>query len=43
MVEHGFRKAGVMGSSPVIGCIDFEKVLAYEYKRHNNAGKGSPV
>jgi hypothetical protein len=20
MVEHGFRKAGVMGSSPVIGC-----------------------
>jgi hypothetical protein len=27
MVEHGFRKAGVMGSSPVIGCIDFETML----------------
>ena len=23
MVEHGFRKAGVMGSSPVIGCMKF--------------------
>jgi hypothetical protein len=24
MVEHGFRKAGVMGSSPVIGSYDSE-------------------
>ena len=43
MVEHGFRKAGVMGSSPVIGCMNFGEFCHFIRNRFRSQGGDTMV